>query len=143
MDLLHTVVVDYRNSSFTTRKFSSNKFNLDIFQDKCFTQIVPVTELEHTYASNNIEYSIENCVYFINEDGEFTLVIWYLRGEINDKSSIGMANQIYESQVDAGRMNYHIIQILLTNANILKIFNKLNTQLNELKFKLGDPLHFQ
>ena len=31
---LHTIVVDYRTSSFMMGKFLSNKFNLDIFQDK-------------------------------------------------------------------------------------------------------------
>ena len=51
-----------------------------------------------------------------------------------------MATQIDEGQVDAGRMNYHIIQILPTNANILKRGNQLNTELNELKFKVVDHL---
>ena len=34
LSLLHTVVVNYRTSNFTKRKVFSNKFNLDIFQDK-------------------------------------------------------------------------------------------------------------
>ena len=66
-------------------KFLSNKFNLDIFQDKYFSQTVPVTALEHKYASNNIEDAIETFVDFINCYGGFTLVIWYSRGEINYK----------------------------------------------------------
>ena len=67
-------------------------------------------------------------------------MIWYYRGEINDKSLIGMASQIDEVQVDSGRMNYHIIQIIQTNTNIFKIDNQLNTKLNEFRFKLGNHL---
>ena len=55
------------------------------------------------------------------------VVMWYFRSGINDKSIIGMATQSNEVQVDAGRMNYHIIQILPTNENILKKGNPLNT----------------
>ena len=47
-------------------------------------------------------------------------MIWYSRGKINVKLFIGMANQIDEVQVDAGTMNYHIIQILPTNSYVLK-----------------------
>ena len=48
-----------------------------------------------------------------------------------------MANKIDEGQVDAGRINYHIIQIIPTNDNILKRGNQLKIYLDELKFKVG------
>ena len=104
----------------------SIKFNLDIFQDKYFPQTVPFTESEHTSAIDNIEYSIENCVDFINDHGGFTVVMWYSRGENNCKSLTGMATQSDEGQVDPGRMKYNMIQISPTNANILKRGNQLN-----------------
>ena len=63
----------------------------------------------------------------INVHGGFTVVVWYLKGEINDKSFIGMASKIVEGQVDDGRMNYQIIKILPTNENMIKRGNKLNT----------------
>ena len=66
--------------------------------------------------------------------------MWYSRGEVNDKSLIGMETKINKGQVDAGRMNYHIIQILPTYVNILKKVNQLNTEFNELKSKVGDHL---
>ena len=53
--------------------------------------------------------------------------MWYSRDEINYKSLIGMTTQSDEVQVDAGKMNYHIIKILPTYANIIKIGNHLNT----------------
>ena len=67
------------------RKFLSNKSNLDIFKDTYFPQAIPVTSLEHTDASNNIEDAIENCVDFINDHGVFTVFMWCYRGAINDK----------------------------------------------------------
>ena len=51
-----------------------------------------------------------------------------------------MSTQSNEGQVDAGRIKYHIIQILPTNANIIKRGNQLNTESNESKFKIGDHL---
>ena len=107
--LLHTVVVYYRNSSFKMRKFSSNKFNLYIFQDKYLPQTVPVTALEHTDASDILEDTNENCVDFINDCGGFTVMMWYYRGGMNYNSLIFMATQGNEVQVDASGMNYHII----------------------------------
>ena len=41
-----------------------------------------------------------------------------------------METQINEGQVNAGRVKYYIIQILSTNAYILKRGNQLNTELN-------------
>ena len=130
LSLSYNVVVCYRTYSLMMREFSSKNFNLGIFQDKYFPQTIPVTELEHTYAKNNLEYSIEIYVDFINDHGGFRVVVWYSRGEINDKSSIDMATQSNEGQFDSGRMNYHILLILPTNANILKRGNQLNTELN-------------
>ena len=69
--------------------------------------------------------------------------MWYSRYEINDNSLIGMKTQRHEGQVDDGRINYHTIKILPTNANILKRGNQLNTKLNELKFEAGGYLYFQ
>ena len=71
------------------------------------------------------------------------VVVCYSRGEINDKYLIGMETQIDGGQVDSGRMNYHNIQILPTNENILKRGDQFNTKMNELKFKVGDHLQFQ
>ena len=113
---------------------------MDIFQDKSFPQTVPVTALEYTDDIYNIEDAIENNVDFINDHGGFTVAVWYSRRQINDKSLIGMATKSNEGQVDDGRMNYHIIQILPTNANISKRDNHLSTEFNKLKFKVDDHL---
>ena len=136
--LVHTIVVDDGNIQFTMRSFSSNRFNLDIFQDRNFCQNVPVTALEHTDASDNLEDSIEECSDLINNNGGFTVVVWYSRGEINDKSLIGMNLEEEDAHADSGRMNYHIVQILPTNREFLNDGTTLNTMLKFRKFKVGD-----
>ena len=138
--LMHTVVVRCRNVEFVMRNFSSNKFNLNTFLDKQFPQNVPVTALEHTDASDALEDSIDLCVDFVNENGGFTVVVWYTRGEINDKSLIGLNTQNDEGQADAGKLNYHIVQILPTNRNFLMDGHEMKNQLNQLKFKVSEHL---
>ena len=87
--LLYNVVVDYRTSSFMMRIFFSNRLNLDI-QVKSFPQTVPITALDHTDSSDNLEDVIENFADFINGLGGFTVVMWYSRDKINGKSLISM-----------------------------------------------------
>ena len=78
---------------------------MDIFQDKYIPQTVSVTALDHTYARNNLEDAIQNCADFVSDNGGLLVMMCYFRGEINDNSLIGMANQSDEGQVDAIRMN--------------------------------------
>ena len=77
----------------------------------------------------------------MNNNGGFTFVVWYSRGEINDTSLIGMETQDEEGKVlDSGKIKYHIVQIIPTNRDIIEKGNVLNNQLNDLKFKVGDNL---
>ena len=96
--------------------------------------------MEHTDASDALEDSIDLCVDFVNENGGFTVVVWYTRGEINDKSLIGLNTQNDEGQADAGKLNYHIVQILPTNRNFLMDGHEMKNQLNQLKFKVSEHL---
>ena len=43
-----------------------------------------------------------------------------------------------DAHADAGRMNYHIVQILPTNRDFLNVGRSLNTLLKNCKFKVGD-----
>ena len=44
--------------------------------------------LQLTEVSMNMLTNLENCFQFINDNGGFTVVGWYKRGVINDKSLI-------------------------------------------------------
>ena len=54
-----------------------------------------------------------------------------------------METQSNECQVDSGSMKYYRIKIITINADILRCGNYLNTELNELKLKVGDHFFLQ
>ena len=66
---------------------------------------------------------------------------WYSRGEINDQSLIGLGLQEV-IQVDAGRLNQYIIQIISTNRDFLDPNTDFGEQLNAKKFDVSAIAQF-
>ena len=65
---------------------------------------------------------IQNFIKFVNENGRFTVIGWYKRGTINDRTLINSTadinsnfNSNEQEQVDVGVVNYNIIELLPTN----------------------------
>ena len=68
---------------------------------------------------------IDNIVEFIDNNGGFVVTVWYNIGTINDivlidlDSSAGgriaAGNNNQENQVTASDVNYHVVEMLLTN----------------------------
>ena len=77
-----------------------------------------VSASEDTQASDIIVDTIHNRINFINKTYGFTAVFWYSRGEIDNKSSIGLILR-EEYMVNAGKLNYRIIQTIPTNKGLL------------------------
>ena len=133
---MHTVLA--RNGiheNLLMRNFSSTKFN-QLFLRSPIATNTHIAALEHTEASDDIEDAIDSCINLINLNGRFTVVFWYSRGEINDQSLIGM-NLRDEMQVDSGKINYHVIQIIPTNRDFLDETTPLGRQLWELKYDVS------
>ena len=78
--------------------------------------------------------AMEDCVGLINNNGGFTVIGWYNRGVINDKSLISAHNinfdgssggntnfnmTKYDIQVDSGEISYHIVTISPSNRAFL------------------------
>ena len=89
--------------------------------------------------------SMERCIELINNNGGFTVVGWYKRGVINDKSMITTnanantsnnpsLNNNDDVQIDSGDISYHIVHISPTDKNFLESTSVLGTRLNALKF---------
>ena len=76
-----------------------------------------MTALEQTDASAVLEEAIDDCVEFINDNGRFQIVLWYSGGEINDQSLVRL-NTWEDAQVNTGKMNYHVVQILVPAVNV-------------------------
>ena len=137
--LMHNLRVEYgRNNVITMNNFSSSKFNT-LFMDGPLPPNTNVSSLEQTESAFVLEDAIENCVNYINQHDGFQVVLWFSRGEINDQSLVGL-NAQEEAQVDAGRLNYHIIEILPMDFDILDRNTLFGRSLNRLKFRIGSDL---
>ena len=73
----------------------------------------------------------------INNNSGFEITMWYSRGEINDQALVGLKGQ-EGTQVDAGKINYHIVKIKPENTNFKNNRTILGRQLESIKFKVGD-----
>ena len=115
------------NDKFFMKYFSSQQFNT-LFMD---APIPPNTVI--TTLASDINESLENCIDYINDNGGFQIVLWYSRGEINDLSLVGL-NAQEGAQVDAGRMNYHVVYVQPMRKKILDNSTTLGNELALQKF---------
>mmetsp|Transcript_16587 Transcript_16587/g.18921 ORF Transcript_16587/g.18921 Transcript_16587/m.18921 type:complete len:375 (+) Transcript_16587:144-1268(+) len=126
----NTVVVTNNTRRITMNSFSSSKFN-DTFLNGPIPANTDYSTLTHNERLND---AIQNCIELINENDGFTVVFWYNRGEMNDQSLIGLNLRDDAQQVEAGRQNFHIIQILPTNRDFLDPETFLGRTLRRVKF---------
>ena len=92
---------------------------------------------EITGAGDKLEEAIKNSIEQINNNNNFEVVLWYSCGEINDQALVGLKGQ-EGTQVDAGKINYHIVKIKPENTNFKNNRTILGRQLESVKFKVGD-----
>ena len=134
--LMHNIILtDVSGKVIRMNNFSSQRFNT-YFMDRPIPPNVTVTSFEHTDAGDNLEDAIEQCVHFINVNGGFQVTLWYTRGEINDQALVGM-NAPDVAQVDAGKINYHVVTLEPDNGHLKNPNTLLALQLHNLKFKVG------
>ena len=139
--LMHNIILQDRDDKIKVENFSSTKFN-QIFMTGPIPPNTPVTALEATQAFFNLKIAIDDCLDLINENDGFDVVLWYSRGEINDVSMTGANVETEDSQVDSGKMCYHIVEIKPTNKDFSNnsIVNALATELKNSKFSISDNL---
>ena len=83
----------------------------------------------------DIEDAIGKVVELVNDNGGWTVIGWYKRGVITDKSLLEVPpSNVVSSEVTAGQINYHIIQLLPSNKSFMDEGSNLNLQLNEKKY---------
>ena len=95
--------------------------------------------------------ALEIFIQFINDNGGFTVVGWYNRGVINDKSLVSSRNinnangrNISENyntneedmQVDSGEISYHIVSINPKYHKFMDPTSQLGRYLGRLKFNV-------
>lgn len=125
---------------FSSMKFSKLYLNGDI-PGACKLYMLQLTQAEM-----NLLECIDDCINLINRNGGFTILGWYKRGIINDKSlmtnhsnnnSSRNSNNEQDTQVDSGDISYHIVQIVPTNRAFLDDTTPLGRELNEAKFDVN------
>ena len=136
---------------FSSKKFSKLYLNGDI------PGSVKLYMLQLTQASMDMFISVEECINLINDNGGFTIVGWYKRGVINDRTIVNARaangnnggsggnaiasnnnNDDQQAQVDSGDISYHIVSITPTNQNFFDRLSVLGQQLHQLKYDVSE-----
>ena len=122
--------------------FSSAKFS-KLYLSANFSPNTNVDQLEFTSEFFEIMNHLEQVVDYIHDNGGFTIIGWYKRGVINDRSlcqnntSAGNNNSSSNNEsieVDNGQANFHITQIFPTNRDFTDPTTLLGETLASLKF---------
>jgi hypothetical protein len=113
--LEHSICINSQEGRIVHQNFSSLKFTL-LYLSSLIPANVKVSALRVSDEFWDIEDAIEDVVRFINDNGGWTVVGWYKRGEIKDRSLVGDASSntgTVEGEsngtVGAGTVNYHIV----------------------------------
>ena len=143
----HSISVETTDQLFKMDEFSSIKFS-KLYLNGDIPGSVKIYMLQLTEAFINIYESMERCIQLVNDNGGFTIVGWYKRGVINDRSMIttnantNMSNNLPNSNnsedvhVDSGDISYHIVHINPTNNEFLDPRSLLGERLQSMKFNV-------
>ena len=153
----HAVEVEtINNGTLKMDDFSSKRFS-KLYLKADLPGSVKLYMLQLTQASMDMNVAVEECINLINNNGGFTIVGWYKRGVINDRtivnaraansnsSGLGVNvsannnnNNDDQVQVDSGDISYHIVSISPTNRNFLNQQSVLGHQLDQLKYDVSE-----
>lgn len=126
----------------TEKEFSSLQFS-DLYLKEFMPGQVVLSQLQCTQQWVLLRTAALDCIGFINENGGFTIIGWYKKGIINDKSLIdedsGQNNKT-DVQTESGELSYHITCIVPTNRDFLDVTTELGRQLHEKKFNVKSLL---
>ena len=102
--------------------FSSNRFS-KLFLTESISPSVLLQQLQFTNEFFALEDKVIEMVNYINENGGFTVIGWYKRGVINDRSLVsGNSNGASSNQtndnvmVDNGEVNFHVTNLIPDSA---------------------------
>ena len=130
----HSVFFEVGNDFIQHHDFASNKFSLFYLKQR-LPSTVTVNALTMSQEYFDIEDAIGKVVELVNDNGGWTVIGWYKRGVITDKSLLEVPpSNVVSSEVTAGQINYHITQLLPSNKSFMDEGSNLNLQLNEKKY---------
>ena len=134
----HSVFFSVGNDRIYHSNFSSTKFS-SFYLSRRLPGSTPVSALRATKDFWDIEDCISKVVDLVNTNGGWTVIGWYKRGVITDKSLLEVPlSNVVSTQVAAGQINYHIVQMLPTNNNFFVRDTALFEQLQQEKYNVSN-----
>ena len=130
----HSVFFQYGNDTIQHHDFSSTKFS-SYYLTHRLPSTVTASALTMTQEYFDIEEAIADVIGFVNENGGWTVIGWYKRGIITDKSLLEVPpSNVVSTEVASGLINYHIVQLLPTNNEFMNKNSDLYFQLQQKKY---------
>ena len=121
--ILHRVEISVGGVQlFSMDDFSSLNF-INLYLKSRFSWNVRANLLDFTPAYFQMQKCITKIIELINNNGGFTVIGWYKRGEIND-----ISNDESQNDVESGEVVHHIVSIYPTNPDVLKMHEFENNQ---------------
>ena len=147
--LVHSIWIEDQTNVIEgiRRKVTHSEFSSTKFSRSYLTGRIPPTVRKNTLNQTSdlfwqLEECITNVVEYVNENGGWTVVGWYKRGSMKDRSLIEVANNNNANEEDttvaSGKLNMHIIELLPTNNLLMNPTTDLGRNLNALKFDVGN-----
>ena len=144
----HSLQIQHQTWNQYIPQYSSIRFS-SLYQTSLFSTQIRSDVLELSDQFFELEGCISKCIEFINENGGFTVVGWYKRGVINDRSILAVVdngnngnmnrntNSNVDMQVDNGKLNFHPCSIQPTNRDFLDRNTGLGKALYDMKFDVS------
>ena len=121
--LVHHVTVSKGNDVMLNMDdFSSLQFS-HLYMKTGFTSSMRFNLLDYTPSYFSLQKAADDVVKYINDNGGFTIIGWYKRGEINDVS-----NDDSQNDVESSDIGYHIVSIFPTNRSVVNRMELKNKQ---------------
>ena len=140
MAFMHAIMAsnDRTEETYHMNDFSSTRFT-GLYTTGQVPPSASCTVLDKAHHQQGIQLidCMNNCVNYINSHGGFTIIGWYKRGLIDDKSLITL-NNADNRQVQSGDISHHIVSIMPTNRDFLQRRSPLFIALTARKFNVND-----
>ena len=152
--IVHSIWFESDNDGAQRRishnNFSSTKFSLTYLSNR-----IPSSTRQSTLSATggdgdnalwDIEDAVDRVKDFVNNNGGWTIIGWYKRGAIKDKSLVGESASESnrngatnnDEVVGSGQLHFHIVELLPTNRRFLDSNTPEGRRLHRLKYDVSN-----
>ena len=127
---------------FVHKEFSSHSFT-QIFISNDFPIGIQANDLQLSEAYWLLGETLQQIISLVNLNGGWSIIGWYSRGVINDKTLTGLTNSTTNNQnnaaiqVDGGDLTFHFCKIVPTDSSILDTTTHKGAELDTMKFDVN------